>query len=213
MVWGLCTLCTILALACCTVEERRAQAKSQERTLYTHANSPPSAPASLHATEPVASPRVELATKPPQGSARSDPSLANDAFLSQLPVRIQYAAARAIEESGEDGAVARISWLAQPQMLPLIVRPTLLWLLMTAIQPILLLTYQPPIPLPTEAELGGHCYVPAGWFRSGGDPLADSSLPGRRLWCGGLIVRRFVVRHDEYCRFLDGLTARPMATG
>lgn len=152
MVWGLCTLCTILALACCTVEERRAQAKSQERTLYTHANSPPSAPASLHATEPVASPRVELATKPPQGSARSDPSLANDAFLSQLPVRIQYAAARAIEESGEDGAVARISWLAQPQMLPLIVRPTLLWLLMTAIQPILLLTYQPPIPLPTEAE-------------------------------------------------------------
>ncbi len=63
-----------------------------------------------------------------------------------------------------------------------------------------------PVPLPRAGELGeGDCYVPAGWFWSGGDPHATNHLPRRRLWAGGLVVRRFPVTNAEYIAFLDDL--------
>jgi eukaryotic-like serine/threonine-protein kinase len=49
------------------------------------------------------------------------------------------------------------------------------------------------------------CFVPAGWFLSGGDPEAAESLPRRRLWCGDLVVKRFPVTNWEYIAFLDDL--------
>ncbi len=65
-----------------------------------------------------------------------------------------------------------------------------------------------PIRLPGPEELGqGDCYVPAGWFVSGGDPEAVGSLPQRRLWADRLVMRRFPVTNREYIEFLDDLVA------
>jgi serine/threonine protein kinase/formylglycine-generating enzyme required for sulfatase activity len=65
-----------------------------------------------------------------------------------------------------------------------------------------------PVRLPRRAELGpDDCLVPAGWFWSGGDPDAVDGLPRRRLWCDGLVVRRFPVTNREYLAFLDALVA------
>lgn len=65
-----------------------------------------------------------------------------------------------------------------------------------------------PIALPRHGDLGpDDCYVPAGWFRSGGDPEAFNSLPARRLWCDAFVIRRFPVTNTEYIAFLDDLTA------
>ncbi len=63
------------------------------------------------------------------------------------------------------------------------------------------------VPLPTPQELGDAAYVPPGWFLSGGDPGADGSLPGRRLWCDGFIADRFPVTLRRYLSFLDRLRA------
>jgi len=66
-----------------------------------------------------------------------------------------------------------------------------------------------PVYLPLRRELrSDECYVPAGWFWSGGDPEAGLSLPRRRLWCDGLIAKRFPVTNAEYIAFLDDLVAR-----
>ncbi|MBT3219522.1 MAG: SUMF1/EgtB/PvdO family nonheme iron enzyme [Proteobacteria bacterium] len=63
-----------------------------------------------------------------------------------------------------------------------------------------------PIWLPLAGELGADdCYVPAGWFKSGGDVDAFDSLPQRRLWCEELVCKRFSVSNGEYLRFLDDL--------
>jgi formylglycine-generating enzyme required for sulfatase activity len=66
-----------------------------------------------------------------------------------------------------------------------------------------------PVVLPWLGELApGDCYVPAGWFRCGGDAAAAGEvLPGRRLWCDALVVRRFPVTNAEYLGFLDALQA------
>jgi serine/threonine-protein kinase len=65
-----------------------------------------------------------------------------------------------------------------------------------------------PVRLPRAVDLGADdCFVPAGWFQSGGDPGASVSLPGRRLWCDDLVVRRFPVTNTEYIAFLDDLVA------
>lgn len=50
-------------------------------------------------------------------------------------------------------------------------------------------------------------YVPAGWFRSGGDLSTPQSLPARRLWCHGLLMQRFAVTNRQYIAFLDALVA------
>src|SRR5262249_36736324 len=65
-----------------------------------------------------------------------------------------------------------------------------------------------PIALPREDELStGEVYVPAGWLRSGGDPLAPDSLPAQRVWIDGFVIGRFPVTTEEYLAFLDDLVA------
>ncbi|MEQ1501276.1 MAG: SUMF1/EgtB/PvdO family nonheme iron enzyme, partial [Myxococcota bacterium] len=49
------------------------------------------------------------------------------------------------------------------------------------------------------------CYVPAGWCRVGGDPLAPGGLPARRVWVDGFVIRRFVVTNAEYLAFVNAL--------
>ncbi len=63
-----------------------------------------------------------------------------------------------------------------------------------------------PVRLPPGDALGdGDCYVPAGWFRSGGDPAAPGSLPRRWLWLDGFVMRRDPVTHAELLAFLNDL--------
>ncbi|WP_437944920.1 bifunctional serine/threonine-protein kinase/formylglycine-generating enzyme family protein [Sorangium sp. So ce296] len=65
-----------------------------------------------------------------------------------------------------------------------------------------------PVRLLRLGELGeDDLYVPPGWFVSGGDPDAGDSLPRRRLWCDGFIVRRHPVTNAEYLAFLNALVA------
>jgi len=49
------------------------------------------------------------------------------------------------------------------------------------------------------------CYVPAGWFRCGGDPTIPTSLSSRRLWLEGFIIKRYPVTNAEYLTFLNDL--------
>ncbi|MFS8064758.1 MAG: bifunctional serine/threonine-protein kinase/formylglycine-generating enzyme family protein [Byssovorax sp.] len=63
-----------------------------------------------------------------------------------------------------------------------------------------------PVRLPEEGELGAEeCYVPAGWCWVGGDPEAADSLPARRIWVDGFVIRRFPVTCGEYLAFLNDL--------
>jgi len=52
------------------------------------------------------------------------------------------------------------------------------------------------------------CWMPAGWFVSGGDPDAVDSISRRRLFVGDRRVRRFVVTNREYLAYLDDLAGR-----
>ena len=49
------------------------------------------------------------------------------------------------------------------------------------------------------------CYVPAGWFWSGGDDEALDPLPRRRLWCEGFVMKRDPVTNRQYLEFLNAL--------
>jgi serine/threonine-protein kinase len=63
-----------------------------------------------------------------------------------------------------------------------------------------------PIYLPRRDEIGpDECYVPAGWFWSGGDPRARNSLPAQRLWLEGFVMTRFPITLGEYVAFLNDL--------
>lgn len=63
-----------------------------------------------------------------------------------------------------------------------------------------------PIHLPRKGELGADdCYVPAGWFISGGDPEAVDPLPRRRIWVDGFLMRKNQVTVTKYVRFLNTL--------
>ncbi|WP_434045547.1 MULTISPECIES: bifunctional serine/threonine-protein kinase/formylglycine-generating enzyme family protein [Sorangium] len=65
-----------------------------------------------------------------------------------------------------------------------------------------------PVRLLRLGQLGeDDVYVPAGWFLAGGDPDAGDSLPRRRLWCDGFVVRRHPVTNAEYLAFLNALVA------
>jgi serine/threonine-protein kinase len=58
--------------------------------------------------------------------------------------------------------------------------------------------------LPRASELGpDDVYVPAGWFWSGGDPLAADALPRRRAWVDGFVIRRHPVTNRELLEFLN----------
>lgn len=61
-----------------------------------------------------------------------------------------------------------------------------------------------PIWLPSLDELDeDDCYVPAGWFEAGGDPLAIDGLPRRRIWVPGFVIKRFAVTHEDFVEFLN----------
>jgi eukaryotic-like serine/threonine-protein kinase len=63
-----------------------------------------------------------------------------------------------------------------------------------------------PIPLPPKGVLQEHdCYVPPGWFLSGGDPKAMNSLQRRKVWVEGFVIRRFPVTNGRYLAFLNQL--------
>jgi serine/threonine-protein kinase len=65
-----------------------------------------------------------------------------------------------------------------------------------------------PILLPRRDDLGAEdVYVPAGWCRTGGDSDAADSLPPRRIWIDGFVMRRFPVTNGEYLEFLNDLVA------
>ncbi|MCB9553406.1 MAG: SUMF1/EgtB/PvdO family nonheme iron enzyme [Myxococcales bacterium] len=64
------------------------------------------------------------------------------------------------------------------------------------------------IPLPREGEVGAEeCYVPAGWFVSGGDAEAVDGLPWARVWVDGFVIGRCSVSNGEYVEFLDAMLA------
>jgi len=66
-----------------------------------------------------------------------------------------------------------------------------------------------PVWLPPTGTLGpDEVYVPAGWFRSGGDPHAPNSHPDQRLWCDPLVMHRFPITNRQYLAFLNDLVAR-----
>ncbi|MEM6925511.1 MAG: SUMF1/EgtB/PvdO family nonheme iron enzyme [Myxococcota bacterium] len=63
-----------------------------------------------------------------------------------------------------------------------------------------------PVVLPPRGSLGpDDCYVPAGWFVSGGDAEAGDGLPRRRLWVDAFVIRRFPVTVAEYTTFLTAV--------
>ncbi len=65
-----------------------------------------------------------------------------------------------------------------------------------------------PIHLPEAGAWGpDDCHVPAGWFVSGGDPLALDGLPRRAWWVDGFVMRRFPVTNQDYLVFLNDLVA------
>ncbi len=66
-----------------------------------------------------------------------------------------------------------------------------------------------PVYLPEKGSLGPEdCYVPAGWFIAGGDPLAIDALPRQRVWVDAFVMRRYPVRNCDYLEFLNDLVAR-----
>jgi eukaryotic-like serine/threonine-protein kinase len=60
---------------------------------------------------------------------------------------------------------------------------------------------------PLGSLLKRECYVPGGWFWSGGDPQLTNSLPKRRIWIDSFVIRRFQVTNQEYIDFLNALVA------
>lgn len=55
-------------------------------------------------------------------------------------------------------------------------------------------------------ELGpDDVFVPGGWFRCGGDPLAPDALPAGRRWVDDFVIRRFPVTAGQYAAWLEGL--------
>ncbi len=66
-----------------------------------------------------------------------------------------------------------------------------------------------PIFLLRLGSLGpDECYIPSGWFLSGGDPHVSVSLPRQRVWIDGFAMRRFPVTNREYLFFLNDLLAQ-----
>lgn len=65
-----------------------------------------------------------------------------------------------------------------------------------------------PITLPVSGEIAeDEAYVPAGWTWIGGDPEAADSLPRRRVWVDGFVMRRFPVTNEELLRWLNEMVS------
>ena len=60
---------------------------------------------------------------------------------------------------------------------------------------------------PVGALAPDDCYMPAGWFECGGDPMLDNSLPDRRVWVDARVFRRFPVTNQEFLAYLNALVA------
>jgi serine/threonine-protein kinase len=64
-----------------------------------------------------------------------------------------------------------------------------------------------PVWLPPLDWLGANeVYVPAGWFRVGGDPRC-ACFPAGRLWCDAMVIGRSPVTNAQYLAFLNDLVA------
>jgi serine/threonine-protein kinase len=64
------------------------------------------------------------------------------------------------------------------------------------------------IRLPGEGEIGpDEVYIPAGYAWTGGDPGAADSLPRRRIWIDGFVLRRYPVTNRELLEFLADVAA------
>ncbi|MEN0060714.1 MAG: bifunctional serine/threonine-protein kinase/formylglycine-generating enzyme family protein [Myxococcota bacterium] len=59
--------------------------------------------------------------------------------------------------------------------------------------------------LPPAEGLGDACWMPAGWFVSGGDPVALDGLRRRRLFIADRLVQKHVVTNRQYLAFLNHL--------
>jgi hypothetical protein len=193
LVWLGCTAGTLIAMWCCAKEER-ARERARPATISSSRPilvDPPPAHGSLAAARPLGSSLAvchgaegpAVALEPPAADSQPpyyepDPSGASDAFLAQLPTRIQYAAARLIEVSGEERQhsgrhhaqerceVAEIVWLAQPRLLPYVLMPTLVWLACTVLFVPLLLSYEPPegpLTADTDSTAFGLLLLPAAY--------------------------------------------------
>lgn len=63
-----------------------------------------------------------------------------------------------------------------------------------------------PLWLPPDGSLGeDDCYIPAGWFWSGGDPLAPRSFARQKLWLDSFVMRKYHITNLEFLAFLDDL--------
>lgn len=65
-------------------------------------------------------------------------------------------------------------------------------------------------PLPIQLYTNGsfaknECYVPGGWYWSGGDAEAHNSLPRRKLWVDSFVIQRYSITNTQYIAFLDDL--------
>jgi formylglycine-generating enzyme required for sulfatase activity len=64
------------------------------------------------------------------------------------------------------------------------------------------------VPLLEASRVGPEdCYVPAGWFTAGGDPLAADSLPEMRVWVDGFVMKKHPVTQGEYRHWMDAMVA------
>lgn len=64
-----------------------------------------------------------------------------------------------------------------------------------------------PVRLLPAGALGEQdCYVPGGWYISGGGETPGSgNLPRRRLWVDSFVIRRFPATNSQWIAFLDDL--------
>jgi eukaryotic-like serine/threonine-protein kinase len=52
------------------------------------------------------------------------------------------------------------------------------------------------------------CYIPAGYFASGGDLITPNSAPARTVWLDGYVIHRTPVTHRDFLEFLNDLLKR-----
>jgi len=59
------------------------------------------------------------------------------------------------------------------------------------------------VELPEAGQIASdECYVPAGWFRAGGDLGAVDALPATDVWVDAFVIQRFSVTNDALLPFL-----------
>lgn len=65
-----------------------------------------------------------------------------------------------------------------------------------------------PVRLLRNEQLGpDDCYVPAGWFQSGGDKDATGGLPRKNVWLDDFVIKRYPITNRQWIEFLNALVA------